>query len=87
MKKIVMLVSMLCLLSITFANKGDNKDQIKKMVEAQWSNTDPCGQTLTVTVTCQVQCDPSPGGNMEQAGLAWVNANYYLNSSGCYVPR
>lgn len=87
MKKITMLVGFLCLIGMTFAKNGDTKTGAKYIVEASWSNTDPCGQTLTVTVTCSGSCDPGPGGNMEQAGLAWANANYYLNSNGCYVPR
>lgn len=88
MKKIVALSSFILLLNATFAANEKITNTKKTCMEALWTPTDNCGTTVSVVVSCcGASCNPGSGGNMEQAAVDWMNANYYLNNNGCFVPR
>lgn len=87
MKKIIMVLGVILLLNATFAAIPKATTKKKECVEALYSLTDNCNQTLSTTVTCCGSCDPSPGGNMYQAGLDWANPHYYMDPNGCLQPR
>jgi hypothetical protein len=89
MKKIVSLFTVLLLLTATFAANESTTPGTKKKVcmEALYTQNDACGQTLNILVECCGDCNPGAGGNMQAAGLAWANANYGINPSGCFVAR
>jgi hypothetical protein len=89
MKKIIMVMGVILLLNATFAAKPKTKNIKKKedCIQALYTQSDNCGQILSTVVECCGSCNPNPGGNMYQAGLNWVNANYYINANGCFTPR